>query len=136
MMNSNEYKVLHETPTAQDYCDLRIKCGLSAKDFESVKTALPRSIYAVQIVHEGKMIAMGRIVGDGGCFVQVTDIAVDPEHQKKGLSKVIMQQIMDYIYKNIPKSCFVTLFADVDYLYQKFGFVVSEQSIGMKLQRS
>ncbi|HMQ11155.1 MAG TPA: GNAT family N-acetyltransferase [Oligoflexia bacterium] len=136
MMNSNDYKVLHEIPTAQDYCDLRIKCGLSAKDLESVKKALPRSIYAVQIMHQGKMIAMGRIVGDGGCFVQVTDIAVDPEYQKQGLSKIIMENIMAYIDQHIPKSCFVTLFADVDYLYQKYGFVVSAQSIGMKLQRS
>lgn len=135
MMNSNDYKILHAVPNARDYCDLRIKCGLSAKEYESVKNALSKSIYAVQIIHEGKMIGMGRIIGDGGCFVQVTDIAVDPEYQKQGLSKMIMENIMAYIDQYIPKSCFVTLFADVDYLYQKYGFVVSEQSIGMKLQR-
>ncbi|WP_373454357.1 hypothetical protein [Cereibacter changlensis] len=27
---------------------------------------------------------MGRLIGDGGCFFQIVDIAVDPSHQGQG----------------------------------------------------
>ncbi|MFD2882298.1 hypothetical protein ACFTAO_51075 [Paenibacillus rhizoplanae] len=30
---------------------------------------------------------MGRVIGDGGCFFQVTDIAVKPSFQGRGLGK-------------------------------------------------
>ena len=33
---------------------------------------------------------MGRVIGDGGLFFQVVDIAVEPAHQGRGLGKAIV----------------------------------------------
>lgn len=68
---------------------------------------------------------MGRVVGDGGCFFQVVDIAVSPEHQGRGLGKLVMQEIMNYIAFNVPESGYVSLIADgkAQDLYAQFGFV-------------
>ncbi|MFF2528387.1 GNAT family N-acetyltransferase [Brevibacillus sp. NPDC058079] len=74
---------------------------------------MKNTVYAVTLFHEGIAIEMGRIIGDGGCFYQIVDIAVVPEHQKKGLGKVIMQHLMDYLDKNAPKTAYVSLIADV-----------------------
>jgi hypothetical protein len=45
-----------------------------------------------------------------------------------------MASIMDYVH-SLPSSTIVTLFADVDWLYDKFGFAVPRSSTGMMLRR-
>ena len=42
---------------------------------------------------------------------------------------------MEFIENQIPKTAIVSLFADVDYLYQKFGFGKPVASKGMFLKR-
>ena len=80
---------------------------------------------------EGRLIGMGRIVGDGGCHLQLVDIAVHPDHQKKGLSRQILTRLRSHLEREIPECAVVSLFADVDYLYQKFGFEYPRKSKGM-----
>ncbi len=131
-----DYFVSNELPAPADYLALRAACGLSAKSLQSVEASLPKSVFGVSVSCEGKTVGMGRIVGDGGCFLQIVDIAVHPDNQKKGLSRKIMEALMNYIDENVPESAFVSLFADVDYLYQKFGFeATGKKMIGMALNR-
>lgn len=78
---------------------------------------------------------MGRVVGDLGCHVQIVDIAIDPKFQKRGLSKRIMHAVMDFVKSEVPDCAYVNLFADVDYLYQKYGFDYPK-SKGMYLNRT
>lgn len=81
---------------------------------------------------------MGRIIGDGGCFFQVTDIAVDPAHQGRGLGKLIMKELRGWIDTNVPATGYVSLIADgrARELYGGFGFVdVGPKSVGMALMR-
>lgn len=42
-------------------------------------------------------MAMGRIIGDGGCFCQVVDMAVLPSYQGQGLGAPIMAALMDHL---------------------------------------
>ena len=100
---------------------------------EAAEMALPRSLYAVQLRKEDLLVGMGRIIGDLGCFVQICDIAVHPDFQGQGLSKIIMEHVMTFIKNEVPRSCWVNLFADVDFLYQKFGFVSPREAKGMCL---
>lgn len=67
---------------------------------------------------------MGRIIGDGGCFMQVVDIAVRPDLQGRGLGKTIMGEIMGFLESQAPPLTYVSLIADVpaDKLYRRFGF--------------
>jgi ribosomal protein S18 acetylase RimI-like enzyme len=130
------FVVSHELPSVEDYCALRVSSGLSAKDEEAARVGLKNSNFCVTVRDGQKLIGMGRVVGDGGCFVQIVDIAVHPEFQKNGLGRKIMEEIMTFVKDHLPKSCFVSLFADVGFLYEKFGFIPSEKSKGMYLDRS
>lgn len=123
----------NELPTVEEYCALRIASGLSAMDPLAAASALPRSLHAVTIRDGGSLLAMGRVVGDG-LHVQVVDIAVEPAHQGTGLSRLVMEDIMGFI-DTLPRSTIVNLFADIDWLYQKFGFVVPDHTTGMSLRR-
>jgi ribosomal protein S18 acetylase RimI-like enzyme len=127
------YEVIEAVPAVDEFCDLRIAAGLSAMDRGAAAAALPRTLHAVTVRLDGRLIAMGRVVGDG-LHVQVTDIAVHPDHQKRGLSRTVMESIMGYVH-SLPTGTIVTLFADVDWLYDKFGFAVPRTSTGMMLRR-
>jgi GNAT superfamily N-acetyltransferase len=125
-------EVRDEIPTVDEFCDLRVAAGLSAMDRTAAAIALPRTLYAVTIRDADRLIGMGRVVGDG-LHVQVTDIAVHPDRQGQGLSRLVLESIMGHL-ATLPRSTIVTLFADVDWLYQKFGFAVPSASTGMMLR--
>ena len=64
-------------PSAEEFCDMRVRAGLSAKSIEAAKMGLPNSLYGISAREYGRLIAMGRVVGDGGCNFEVVDVAVD-----------------------------------------------------------
>ena len=133
-----EFTVLHATPTVDTYRQLRASAGLSGKTIEAASRGLLNSLFAVQILCDGQSVGMGRVIGDGGCFYQVVDIAVLPAHQGKGLGKRIMTEIMAYIGAHVPESAYVSLIADgkAQDLYAQFGFVhTAPRSVGMALRR-
>lgn len=128
------YSISHETPSVETYRRLRVECGLSPKTEQAASLALPNTLFAVQVFSEGEPVGMGRIVGDGGCFYQVVDIAVLPDHQGRGLGKLIMAEIMKYINERVPESGYVSLLADgrAQDLYAQFGFrPTAPGSVGM-----
>ncbi|WP_191561273.1 GNAT family N-acetyltransferase [Metabacillus idriensis] len=124
----------YESPSAEEYIKLRMAAGLSKKNEAAAEIGLRNSIFTVCLRQSGRLIGMGRIIGDGGCFYQIVDIAVDPEFQGKGLGKIVITELTDYLEENAPEHSYVSLLADVpaDGLYKKFGFeYTSPKSLGM-----
>lgn len=133
------YSVTRTTPSVETYRHLRIAAGLSPKTIEAAARGLPNTLFAVQIVCDDVPIGMGRVIGDGGTFYQVVDIAVLPEHQGRGVGKRIMAEIADYIAREVPESAYVSLMADGEAyrLYQQFGFsLTAPASLGMALKKT
>jgi ribosomal protein S18 acetylase RimI-like enzyme len=130
------YELVPGTPEVADYRRLREVTGLSPKTQEAAERGLPNSWFAVIVRHAGRTVGMGRVIGDGGTAFQITDIAVEPEHQGKGLGKQIMAALMAHLHAHAPASAYVSLIADGDarHLYAQFGFQpVMPASIGMGL---
>ncbi|MCZ0069956.1 GNAT family N-acetyltransferase [Bacillus sonorensis] len=118
-------KVSHEVPTPHEYLELRKAAGLRAIHEDAAKTALNRSIFSTVVRGEqSELIGMGRIIGDGGCFFQIVDIAVKPAGQNEELKKMIMNEITDYLRRHAPAGAEVIIMADVPSigLYQTYGF--------------
>jgi GNAT superfamily N-acetyltransferase len=127
-------------PSPQEYCTLRQAAGMPPRSVEAAEAGLPNSWYAVSVRRDGRLIGMGRVIGDGGCFFQIVDIAVDPAHQGRGLRKTIMGRLMDRLHALAPPNALVSLLADGEAhrLYTRFGFQFSAPaSVGMiqKLNR-
>lgn len=136
---SHDYTTLRATPTADTYRQLRVASGLSPKSAEAAAQGLPGTLFAVQILHGGEPIGMGRVIGDGGTAFQVVDIAVLPEHQGRGLGKLIMGEIAAWLRDHVPETGYVSLLADVpaDALYAQFGFVhTAPATLGMAWKRT
>ena len=75
---------------------------------------------------------MGRVIRDGGLNYEIVDVAVDPDHQGKGVGTLIMQSLTSYIDREAPSGAYISLMADVPAFYEKFGFQLSRpRSEGM-----
>ena len=81
-------------------------------------------MFAVTVYDDTTLVAMGRIIGDGGAFFQVVDIAVKPTYQGKGLGKLVMSKLIKYLDKHTYEGSYVSLIADApaNKLYEQFGF--------------
>ena len=134
-MSEPEEIVLEERfPGVDDYRRLRSVAGLSPKSAEAALRGLANTLYGVSLKSGGDIIGMGRIIGDGGCFFVVVDIAVQPEYQRRGLGKRIMGALDTWLRANALDSSNVSLFADGDarHLYAQYGFVeAGPVSVGM-----
>lgn len=121
------YSVVEGVPTPEKFCELRKRAGLSPKSIQAATAALPHTVFGVYIVDQqgNSIVGMGRLVGDHYLNLTVVDIAVLPEHQKRGLGRKIMESLMNYVHAHVTKDCYVSLGADGDakFLYEKFGFV-------------
>ncbi|AKU54279.1 Attachment to host cells and virulence [Vibrio parahaemolyticus] len=84
-------------PSPEEYCEMRVKAGLSPKSLQAAEIGLPNSLYGVSIRDEGALIAMGRVVGDGACNFEIVDVAVDPDYQGNGLGRKVMEYIDGYL---------------------------------------
>lgn len=120
-------------PGVADYCRLRELAGLSPKSEAAARLGLANTIYGVSLLRGNETVGMGRIVGDGGCFHFVVDIAVVPELQGRGLGKRIMDALDAWLRVNALPTAHVSLFADGEAkrLYAKYGFAQSDHSVGM-----
>ena len=135
-MLDEAYALSFQVPSADDYRRLRVLAGLSPKSAEGAAIGLPNTFFAVSIHASGRLVGMGRVVGDGGLSFQIVDIAVDPEHQRRGLGQAIVRCLVDHLESIAPAGAHVSLLADgpAEHLYAKFGFKpTAPASVGMDL---
>ena len=134
---ADDIELTEALPTADEYRAMRVAAGLSAKSAEAAEAGLPNTLYSVCLRKDGKLVGMGRIIGDGGLNYEVVDIAIHPGHQRQGLGSRIMQALVDWLHANAPASSYVCLIADhgAPALYQKFGFeFTAPVSVGMAMR--
>ena len=121
------YRLFYDIPTAEEFVELRLKAGMSPRDIGGARKGLFNSNFMVIYRDGGKLIGMGRIIGDGATTFQIADMAVDPAYQGQGLGKSMMGELVKWLEVNASPGSYVSLIADGDasYLYEKFGFVPS-----------
>jgi len=95
------------------------QAGLAARSVEVIEKAFKNSYTSVFILSGDNPVGVGRAISDGAYEAGVYDIAVLPEHQGKGLGRVII----DEICKSLPNMNII-LYAmpGVENFYQKKGF--------------
>ncbi|MFC4550694.1 MULTISPECIES: GNAT family N-acetyltransferase [Halorussus] len=123
------YRLADDLPTPAEYVALRAAAGMGERTETAARRGLPNTIYGVTVREADGAgdptdppVGMGRLVGDDGCFYQLVDIAVHPDHQGRGLGSRVVEVLMEYVEENAPESAYVSLIADVDGFYERFGF--------------
>ena len=92
-----EYRISHNTLEADDFIRLFDSAGWGRPDRELVETSLKNSYVTFSVLDGEKVIAMARLIGDGGMAFFLKDLIVDPEYQGKGIGKELMAHIEEFI---------------------------------------
>ncbi len=133
----DDYSLHDEIPSVTDYCRLRAESGLTPRSPDAAAVGLPNTWAAVTVrTAGGEAVGMGRVIGDGGCFFLLVDMAVLPAHQRRGIGDAILTRLLERLRADAPAEAWVTLFADPPgrRLYARHGFKpTAPQEIGMSL---
>jgi GNAT superfamily N-acetyltransferase len=119
-----EITIVEILPSAEDYRRLRQAVGWRLHDLDVIEQYLPRSLFGVCAVHNGRTIGMARVIGDGGLTFYVQDVVIEPEYQRKGVGSRLMDRVMDYIRAHANQNSVVGLMsaAGKEAFYEKYGF--------------
>ncbi|UTV58497.1 GNAT family N-acetyltransferase [Burkholderia arboris] len=132
------YVIHQEVPSVSTYIETRLAAGLSRKSGQAATLGLKNGLFSVVAYWGSVPVGIGRVIGDGGCFFEIVDIAVLPAHQKKGVGDLIMRALMRYIHENAPPTAYVSLMADhgTPKFYERYGFQpsVPPEKAGMFLR--
>ncbi|MBL0747722.1 GNAT family N-acetyltransferase [Nocardioides baculatus] len=136
-MSAPEADELTRTPPSlEDYLHLRSASGLSPKTEAQGSGALVGTWCWSVVRRGGRAVAMGRVIGDGGWYFHIADMATLPEHQGRGLGRRVLADLVAQIDEATPDGAYVTLMADAPgrRLYESAGFVeTAPDSLGMRL---
>ncbi|TRD21715.1 GNAT family N-acetyltransferase [Palleronia caenipelagi] len=124
-----------DVPIVGEYLELRNIAGMGKRSPQAAAKGLEHTLHVVTVRDGARLVGMGRVVGDGGTAVTITDIAVDPGWRRLGIATGILNRITDWCRAELPRTCFVSLIADPGAfaLYHKAGFEM-RTGMAMKLE--
>lgn len=122
----NGLTVKHNELTAEEFIELWESVWGSGPSLEQTKLAMEHTLFRVSVYDNEKVVAMARMIGDMGLNYYIKDVAVRPEYQKKGIGKLLINELLDFVKKNgvSGTDIFVELCAVPDKVpfYEKLGF--------------
>ena len=107
--------------------------GWVKRPLKKVKTALEHSFIVISLFHRNKttveLIAFARATSDKTFNATIWDVVVHPNYQKKGLGKLLINEILIYLRRYDINT--ITLFADpqVTNFYKHLGFIPDPEGI-------
>lgn len=133
-MTDLQYELADNQLTAEDFVRLKVATGFMDRPLQQVEKALENGLFNVSAVCDGKVVGMGRLVGDGAMYWYLQEIIVLPEFQRKGIGRSIVNRLLEYIKDTaIPGTKIevgLTAVKGKESFYEKFGFFCG--SSGMK----
>ena len=114
-----------EPPSASAFSTIRESVGWTNPALDILQSSINSSLFWISAYSSDKLIATGRVIGDGVMYFYIQDIIVHPEHQNLGLGSQIMQSINTFLAVSCPSGSTVGLLAaqGKEGFYEKFGFV-------------
>lgn len=149
------YVISPVVPDPETFLSLRAAADMAPRSREGVERGLPNTRFGVTARHvdgagtdrtadepavrtadtppaDGRVVGMGRVVGDGGTVYQITDVVVHPDHQDRGVGTAVMEALLGYVDRDAPPQAYVNLLADAEEFYEEFGFEpTAPDTVGM-----
>lgn len=80
-----------------EYLALRESVGWPRLSERQAELALENCIYCISAYDNGKLVGMGRIVGDGAVICYIQDLIVLPEYHGRGIGNALMMHLKNYV---------------------------------------
>ena len=134
-MEELQYELVDNVLRAEDFIHLKAAVGMIDRPLGQVEKALRNGLFHVSAICDGKIVGMGRLVGDGAMYWYLRDIIVLPEYQGKGIGKNIVNRLLKHIKSTaIPGTKIevgLTSVKGKEPFYEKLGFSIG--ATGMRL---
>ncbi|MBS1404406.1 MAG: GNAT family N-acetyltransferase [Oscillospiraceae bacterium] len=112
--------------TADEFTEIWQSVWGDAPDSRQTALAMEHTLFRVSVYDGDKPVAMARLLGDMGLNYYIKDVAVKPQYQKKGIGRLLIDELLKFIRQNgvSGTDIFVELCAVPDKIpfYEKFGF--------------
>lgn len=114
------------TLTAEDFRTLFEAVGWEAPGLQQIDTALQNSIATFTALDGDRPVGMARLLGDRSMSFYIKAFAVLPDCQGRGIGRMLMKQMEDYILEQLEDGWAVSLefisSKGREAFYEKFGF--------------
>ena len=123
-MTNNDIEVVLRKPSAEEYSRLREAAGWSVPPLAACEEALRNSVFGAVAVRGGRAVGMVHVVGDGALWNYIQDLIVQPECQRQGVGRRLMEAAMaELARRSAPKSNVALISAPkAVQFYERFGF--------------
>ncbi|WP_281555972.1 GNAT family N-acetyltransferase [Thalassomonas sp. RHCl1] len=121
---TENFTISHLSPSVAEFAALREKIGWGKTDEKMAEISLANSLFHVTLREQDRLIAMGRVIGDGAMFFYIQDVIVAPGYQQRGLGHIVMQQIEDYLLSAAATGATIGLLAakGKEGFYRRYGY--------------
>lgn len=92
-----EYRIEKNTLLPEEHMALWEAAGWGTLDRELVETSLRGSYVTFAVRDGGRIIAMARLIGDGGMAFYLKDLIVSPDYQGKGIGRELLSYVEDFV---------------------------------------
>lgn len=134
-MQEIQYELVDNVLKAEDFVRLKVATGFLDRPLHQVEAALKNGLFNVSAICDGKVVGMGRVVGDGAMYWYLQEIIVLPEYQGRGIGKSIVNRLIEYIKSAaIPGTIIyigLTAVKGKELFYEKSGFSIHSTATGM-----
>lgn len=129
-VDSDKYFIKLESPSIEEFLNLRDKIGWGELDFNLAKASLNNSLFHVIVRNKSQLIGMGRVVGDGAMYFYIQDVIVDPSYQNSGVGTALMEQIENYLSVAAKKGATIGLLAakGKEAFYVRYSYILRPSS--------
>ena len=123
-MNSDNYSIKLESPSIEEFLNLRNKIGWADLEYDLAESSLNNSLFHVIVRDKSQLIGMGRVVGDGAMYFYIQDVIVDPSYQNSGVGSALMACIENYLSVAAKKGSTIGLLAakGKESFYIRYGY--------------
>ncbi|MCL2638082.1 MAG: GNAT family N-acetyltransferase [Oscillospiraceae bacterium] len=109
-----------------DYKALRDSVGWREVSERQFNISVKHTHFMVAVKADEKIIGMGKVIGDGGYYWNISDLIVLPEYQGKGLGREINERLLKFIDDSAMNGEYVAVHLasakGKEPFYEKFGF--------------
>lgn len=97
-MDREIIKFSEDRLSVAEYLTLRRSVGWPTLTERQAELAIENSMYQISAYNsDGKLVGMGRIVGDGAVICYVQDLIVLPEYHGIGIGSALMTHLKSYV---------------------------------------
>ncbi len=123
-MSSEQFVCKLVCPNVEEFIALRSKVGWGELDAKLAQVSLNNSLFHVTMYFKGKLIGMGRVVGDDAMYFYIQDVVVDPDYQRLGIGAALMDKIEGYLFESAKKGATIGLLSaqGKESFYAHYGY--------------